>query len=482
MGLDTWGPSGDAAGGYAEAVLFLERIDEAYRQQLLAVSREVTLQAGEFLVRREASGQDLFWVEQGSVEVLDRRTSPEVVLQVLGPGTLVGELGGRHEVPRTADVRAVGPVVCRAWERAGLRTFLRENGELAAQFYRALAELLGKRSLSLVRQSEGLSSLKRVPQAGADFQQEAHALVAPARAAWIRAEQVLLAGGQNPEHEKKLLRRALEELLRDACRWITGKGSPEAEQAAGAVLAQELHPFLVRARCGALSQERRSEARRMAHILSEEAAGTDSLGELLDQLLLRLPTAAALRRRTSIVAQDILASLPPRYTEMVVLNTGTSVVLNRVVLTLARHGAMVTCIDDDREALAAVDMGLSSMPRSVSMRLVCTDLAALAMGRTDDQHAPQDLIFVDGLVDALPDPLVASLLMWCKRHLKPGGRVLLTGVAPAPDAPLFDHLLDWPLIRRPARELRALVESVGLTGAVVLGDARVPAVVVAGTR
>jgi hypothetical protein len=95
-----------------------------------------------------------------------------------------------------------------------------------------------------------------------------------------------------------------------------------------------------------------------------------------------------------------------------------------------------------------------------------------------------DLCVIDGLLDYLPDRLAAALISRAARALAPGGRLVLTGLAPSPDAPLFDHLLDWPSVRRPARDLRALVEAMGLAGAVVAGrdEDPEPAVVVTGVR
>ena len=142
----------------------------------------------------------------------------------------------------------------------------------------------------------------------------------------------------------------------------------------------------------------------------------------------------------------------------------------------------MTCIDGSREALAFLDAGQTSRSSSVELRLIQDDLAMLSMGRSQVHHPQQDLILIDSLVDYLPDRLVASLLGWCARHLELGGRVVVTGLSPWADSPIFDYFIGWPMIRRPARELRALVESVGLAGGVVAGGerSRDPAVVVTG--
>jgi hypothetical protein len=395
----------------------------------------------------------------------------------------VGEMAFFEDAQRTADVRAASATRCHRWSGAALKRELAARPDLAAGVYRAMAALIAERARGMTAVAlERSERTREVEGGGDDLQQQAHALVAPAREAWIDAERALRSNPQDVTASKQI-RGAVERLFSGAVRWISGKGDPVIEQAAGAALARELHPFLTRSRTGSLSLDG-GEVRRVAHILLNERRGVGPLGESIDHVLLSLPTSVALRRRTTLAGQTLLSRLPDRRVSLMALNIFSGVVLNRIFQRLGRHGAEVTCLDGDREALASVDLGQSGLPSSVALRLVYTDLAMLCMGRHTDQHPLQDFIVVDGLIDYLPDQLAAGALAWCRAHLKPGGEVLLTGTAPSEDAPLFDHLLDWPMIRRPARDLRALADSVGLRGAVVAGGgkSKVPAVVVTATQ
>jgi len=460
-------------------------MERAVRQRMLAFSQERRLSKGEHLIRRGQPGGDLFLVESGNLEVVDNRTTPEVIISTAGPGTLVGEMAFLDKMPRTADVRAAEDTVCRVWEGDGLRRELGNDPPLASAVYQGLAELVTSRVRALT--ASGLAAPSRASTGILEesIQRDLHTLIDPARAQWIDAEMKLRTNPTNAEARVQL-RRAFETLMKKSCSWIVGMGSPETQRAAGEALSRELHPFLIRSRTASRSMEstarQSGDPRLLAHVLLNEPRGDGGLGLALDQVLLSLPSSIGIRRRTSLSGQTLKAAIPPHAIQLMVVNVTNSAPLARVMPELARHGATVTCIDGSREALAFLDAGQTSRAASVELRLIQDDLARLSMGHSQTQHPPQDLILIDSLVDYLPDRLVASLLGWCARLLKPGGQVVVTGLAPWADAPVFDHLIGWPMIRRPARELRSLVESVGLAGGVVAGGerSRDPAVVVTG--
>lgn len=79
-------------------------LDRYRRGQLSAPER--TLEAGEFLLQQGASGDMLFFVVDGEFEVLREVNGTEEVINVLGPGAVIGELGVLSNAVRTASVRA----------------------------------------------------------------------------------------------------------------------------------------------------------------------------------------------------------------------------------------------------------------------------------------------------------------------------------------------------------------------------------------
>lgn len=75
--------------------------------------RPVTYAAGDFLIRQGEPGHEYLVIDDGEIEVSqDGRP-----LHTMGPGSGVGEIALLHDVPRTASVRALGPV--QAFSLAG---------------------------------------------------------------------------------------------------------------------------------------------------------------------------------------------------------------------------------------------------------------------------------------------------------------------------------------------------------------------------
>ena len=76
-------------------------------------SNPSTFEDGEFLIREGEPGDRYLIVATGEVEV----SQGGVPLRRLGPGAGVGEISLLRDIPRTASVRAVGPVTTQALAR-----------------------------------------------------------------------------------------------------------------------------------------------------------------------------------------------------------------------------------------------------------------------------------------------------------------------------------------------------------------------------
>jgi MFS family permease len=75
-------------------------------EELAAVVQPVAFQDGDYLIREGEAGDGYLIVSRGNVDVSQGGT----LLQRLGPGHGVGEISLLRDIPRTASVRAVGPV------------------------------------------------------------------------------------------------------------------------------------------------------------------------------------------------------------------------------------------------------------------------------------------------------------------------------------------------------------------------------------
>ena len=441
---------------------FLDRLTPGERERLRAAARRVELARGAWLIRRGEAAGDLYLVESGAVEVVDTRSRPEVVLDVIGPGSVVGEMSFLDASPRAADVRASADARCLLWERGVLRRVLDEDTALATAFYRALAELIADRLRSLnataVSGALGRPRGSSTAATGTRLTRQAVELSAEARRRWGAAERAVTSG--EPGAVEALDAAAAEGL--DTVRaWLSDIEDGARRAEAGQALGHALHPFLVRARGVSLAWEDagRPGTRRplVAHLGGGVPAGEGALGMALDRALLATPTAVGLRRRVQRAASAIGALLPEGDATALVVNGAASGLWSLIGPTFGGRGARATAVEGDRGLLQQLD----ALPGLAALRRVHDDLARLCMGASRQHHEPQRLVVLDALLDALPERITVSLLEWARDRLAPGGALVLTALAPSDDAPLFDDLLAWPTTRRSAEATAGLLEDLG---------------------
>ena len=85
---------------------FMDHLEPKAHKRLEELAEELTVPDGDLLIERGAHGGDFYRVIRGCLEVVDASSVPMLVLDVLGPGTVVGEMGYLSGEPRSADVRA----------------------------------------------------------------------------------------------------------------------------------------------------------------------------------------------------------------------------------------------------------------------------------------------------------------------------------------------------------------------------------------
>jgi CRP-like cAMP-binding protein len=454
---------------------FIGHLESTDRERLIAAGDVVCVPAGTHLLRRGEGGGDIYLIESGRIEIVDCRQNPEVVLDILGPGRVVGEMAFVDESPRAADVRAVEDCTVRHWPRTVLLKMLEGDVGLSARFYTALSRAAVSRLRATDKLAAGVvhaRSLGVASELSAAAAVEARALASAPRAAWAAAEDALRGGTQV---ESLDIDEVLSALVEAVDVWLSGVTSVSRAQNAGAVLRSELRHWLLRSQTGHIAVERREEQGGrlsfLAHLLLNRAQGTDVLGEHIDGAILALPTPRGLRQRLMVAVDEVGNALPTdRPANITLIQPACGALLARMLPRVVAQGATIQCVDSDAQTLAFVDTGLQALPANVSLEMVHQDLVDLSENRVTQTHGPADLIVLNGLVDHLPSGLISSLLLGCAAQLAEGGRMVLTAMAPATDARFMEHLLGWPLMRRTAEELVALVSAAGLEARVSMPD------------
>lgn len=445
---------------------FLNRFAERDRDRLLAAATTLRLARGDFLIRRGERGGDLFRVAEGELEVIDTRSQPAVVLDVITRGGLVGEMAFIDESARSADVRAADAAVCQRWDRATLIRLLDADATFGSAFYQVLAHLVTERARAVrtIAMSGGLTTSSASGRRGADAALASAQLLASAlRDRLMEIEPVI-------RRDRPLARREVLTALRsfmDNAAITLARMSDEDRAGAGEVIARELHPYVIRSHLGELSLDRPSghtaDTLALAHLHSGRVEGDGPLGEFIDEWLIGLPTARAIRERSALAAQLALERLPPDgAVRIMIINVGCGALFAELLPHLDRVRGELVCLDGSRECLADVDRRIAGRARDLRVRLVQEDLGVVCLGKARVRHADQQIIVIDGVMEYLPERVVAALVNQAQQWLAPGGQLLATALDDTPDEVVFHHLIRWPMIRHPAQALVGLVEGVGL--------------------
>ncbi len=125
-------------------------------EQLLGAWELRELQPGEAAIEEGAEGRDAFVVVRGSLRAERQRGDERVLLAVLGPGALFGEMALVSDAPRAASVVAEGPVQLLAASREALERLAEKTPKIG----RELSEFCRARMVSnLMRHSPVLGAV-----------------------------------------------------------------------------------------------------------------------------------------------------------------------------------------------------------------------------------------------------------------------------------------------------------------------------------
>ncbi len=444
---------------------FLDRFNQRERDRLLSVAHTVRLARGEILIRRGEKGGDIYRVAEGELEVIDTRSQPVVVLDVVQRGSVVGEMAFLDEAVRSADVRSVDVGVVQRWERAALIRLLESDPNLGASFFQVLARLVSERARSVSNNAlSGALSARRGTAHGSEAAEAYGRTLAAQLTNRLVAIEPMIRKDRELAHREVVT--ALQNFKAGLNEALARMSDPD-QAAAGAEIGRDLHPYVMRSHVGELCLDRPSghaaDPLVLAHLDANKVEGDGPLGEFIDSWFLDLPTSRALRERRALCAQAVLEALPAHGTvRMLVVNGGTGALLGSISPYLARIRGEIVCVDSNRENLAAIDARLRRRPPDLKLRLLQEDLAAVCLGQARVRHPPQDILVLDGLIDYLPERVCASLLRWAAGQLAVGGTLIVTAVCPAPDDAVFRYLLAWPMVRRSRPVLESLLVSAGL--------------------
>ena len=256
------------------AVPFLDAFGPSHRSLLEGAAQHLELARGEYLLRRGEPGGDVFLLVSGALDVVDSRTTPEVILTTLREGAVVGEMAFIDDSPRSADVRGSTDCAVLRWGRDDLRSVLAKHPEISAVFYERVARMTASRVRALTEGAMVGSYSKSDGPADADEV-----------AAWVdriadRVKQALpsLETALRQDPDEPIVTQRVRDILDEVEGEIDELFSAHRSSAAGALatdlLRRELHPYLVRSSLADRSLRRPQGVVGTAEVLAHVLVGT----------------------------------------------------------------------------------------------------------------------------------------------------------------------------------------------------------------
>jgi CRP-like cAMP-binding protein len=106
---------------------------------------------GEVIVRQGESGDELFVIQEGRLEILSENEGKETRLRIAGEGELIGEMAVFQRQVRSATVRALGEARVLTVDRKNFLRRINEDPSLAFRLIETMSRRIRELSAEIVR-------------------------------------------------------------------------------------------------------------------------------------------------------------------------------------------------------------------------------------------------------------------------------------------------------------------------------------------
>jgi CRP/FNR family transcriptional regulator len=129
--------------GLLKSPSIIAELPRQYSSLLLQNAKTVPLPEGGTLFQKGESGDGCYWVQRGVLKVIvTSQRGEELILAVLGPGAIVGELAMIDDLPRSATVQAINECQLVFVSRAIFTQCLRDHPDIYGYLVSALVTRL----------------------------------------------------------------------------------------------------------------------------------------------------------------------------------------------------------------------------------------------------------------------------------------------------------------------------------------------------
>lgn len=145
-----------------------------------------SLEPGEVLFREGESGDQMFIIQEGRVEIYKNIGGRSQVLAVLEKGEFFGEMAMVQRIQRTASARAAAPTKLLAFDRVGFQQMVEKNPKIALNIIDKLCRRLEQANLRLTDLAHTQTRAAIVAKLVLEPQGEAAPALADLQETWCR--------------------------------------------------------------------------------------------------------------------------------------------------------------------------------------------------------------------------------------------------------------------------------------------------------
>lgn len=123
-------------------------------QTILTYMAKTEYPEGAFIFRENETGEKMFLIDKGEVEVFVERSGKHITIAKLSSGDFFGEMGILRNNTRSANIIATENIALYELSREGLMEIISKEGILAARFLLNISEVLAERIASTNKEVE----------------------------------------------------------------------------------------------------------------------------------------------------------------------------------------------------------------------------------------------------------------------------------------------------------------------------------------
>lgn len=461
-----------------------DAVDQDLVRAVSPFADRMVCKQGEELIVTGEQAECFYYIEKGTFEVSYTSRNTAIVVALIGPQSVFGEIGFFDQMTRTRNIRAVEDARVRIFNQQ-VMTAIREND---SGIYASFMEFLLKSVCTRFRQilndrgplsayaaslSTGKEQFKGLQPLPADLLGSAGWQQVNRRIEDFKAAVFDLSYRLQKDISENISSDLLSEgkaLLDDFNQQLRtcGEGiAPDDMPLLWGYAFKELFPYFMRSRFAERAYYKpkgyAGDFELIELIYHNKPDGDGKLGRLIDGWLLEQIPSQAVRNR-----RRLLSGLLDRFCRER-LDEGRNInVMNLACgpcrelfdfLACCDYSARISalCVDIDADALQYADQHVNTAPHHATVRFMRENVIKWSLGRANQDLPPQDIIYSSGLCDYLDRRVMLRLVGRCYDQLIPGGVLIVGNFTPAnPDRHFMDNIMYWRLIHRDERDMREL--------------------------